>query len=323
MRILVVIIVFAIADAAAAQAPLVKLDYKYGHDFRVRNVGAKAFDDTTPRVGVEFFHDAKTNALVAVSEAGHLAVTTMPASVQSAKADWLGAFELMTRPAGVAKFSEAKKTAGESFKDAATGKLLTVTNLKAVALADLAGQIEAGKDPTWHHALELKVRGADVSDFKSAKAIGVEAYRDGLSGGLIYVTETGFVAYAPAPASAPPSDGVKAPKAITGLVLSARKGDEKAFTKDTKAQAVEAFQDPNSGAILYLSETGSIAALPGGEVKKGAGIEWRHAFEVRPRKAGEKEFDKAAKYGVEVFEDLVNGAWVYVSENGSIAALRK
>src|SRR5438067_8708705 len=45
----------------------------YGHDLRVRPGGQKDFTKDTPRVGVEFFHDAANGCLLAVSESGSLA----------------------------------------------------------------------------------------------------------------------------------------------------------------------------------------------------------------------------------------------------------
>ena len=43
------------------------------------------------------------------------------------------------------------------------------------------------------------------------------------------------------------------------------------------------------------------------------------AYEVI--KAGEKEFDKAKKYGIEVFEDNRTGNLIFISETGSVAVL--
>jgi hypothetical protein len=50
---------------------------------------------------------------------------------------------------------------------------------------------------------------------------------------------------------------------------------------------------------------------------------WQRGFVLKARKGGEKEFDKAAKYGVEVFEDPNAKATIYLSETGSIAVLKK
>jgi hypothetical protein len=55
----------------------------------------------------------------------------------------------------------------------------------------------------------------------------------------------------------------KAPKWLHGLEFRVRKGEEKDFTKDTKKFGIEVFQDTNNGNIVYISETGSIAVVPG------------------------------------------------------------
>ncbi|CAN5504858.1 hypothetical protein BH11PLA2_BH11PLA2_03920 [soil metagenome] len=304
-----------LAPAQASPKPT----YLYGHDLKVRNVGAKNFDATTPKVGVEFFHDTIGNTIVAISEAGHIAVIPFTTAGDQKKAEWLSAFELRVRPAGVEKWSESKQYAAETFKDTASGKLLHITNLKTIAMTDMAAKPETDKEPSRHHALELKVRNPGEEDFKSAKKIGLEIFRDGTTGGLVYISENGFLTFAPAPTKAPEPDALKAPKALHGLSLQARKADEGNFTKDTKAYGLEVFSDPNSGATLYISETGSIAAIPEGKVATGQGVKWSHSFSLKARKAGEKDFEKAAKYGIEVFEDKNTGALIYISEVGSIA----
>ena len=40
-------------------------------------------------------------------------------------------------------------------------------------------------------------------------------------------------------------------------------------------------------------------------------------------KGGEKEFEKAKKYGIEVFEDNRTGNLIFLSETGAIAVLPK
>jgi hypothetical protein len=54
----------------------------------------------------------------------------------------------------------------------------------------------------------------------------------------------------------------KGPKWLHGLDLRARKGGEKDFTKDTRTYGIEVFRDENTGNLVYISETGSIAVVP-------------------------------------------------------------
>lgn len=55
----------------------------------------------------------------------------------------------------------------------------------------------------------------------------------------------------------------KGPRWSHGLDLRVRKGGEADFTKDTKKWGVEVFRDENNGNWVYISETGSIAVVPG------------------------------------------------------------
>ena len=59
------------------------------------------------------------------------------------------------------------------------------------------------------------------------------------------------------------AQNLKAPVWQHGLVLGVRKADEKEFGKDTKKWGVEVFRDENNGNLVYVSETGSIAVVPG------------------------------------------------------------
>jgi hypothetical protein len=54
----------------------------------------------------------------------------------------------------------------------------------------------------------------------------------------------------------------KAPVWLHGLDLKARKGGELEF-KDARKYGVEVFKDENNGNLVYISETGSIAVIPG------------------------------------------------------------
>ncbi len=55
----------------------------------------------------------------------------------------------------------------------------------------------------------------------------------------------------------------KAPVWRHGMEILVRKSGEKDFTKDTRKFGIEVFQDDNNGNLIYLTETGSIAVVPG------------------------------------------------------------
>ena len=80
--------------------------------------------------------------------------------------------------------------------------------------------------------------------------------------------------------------------------------------------------------MLYVSETGAIAAVPAGlsglpeSGAKVKGPEWKRAMELACRKAGEADFTKTTKrYGVEVFSDPNTGNTVYISETGAVSVV--
>jgi hypothetical protein len=56
---------------------------------------------------------------------------------------------------------------------------------------------------------------------------------------------------------------IKGPKWQYGLDVRVRKGGEHDFGKDTKKVGLEVFRDENNGNLIYISEGGSIAVVPG------------------------------------------------------------
>ncbi len=311
----------ALANATLAQAPA-KPKHLYGHDVKVRPVGEQNFKADTPKVGVEVLHDTVGNALLAITDSGNIAAVPFTAIGDKKDADWAFAHELRVRKSNEEAFTkDTKKYAIEVYKDVASGKLLYITDQKAITFGTMPKELKPEAEPAFHHGLTLKVRGLNEDDFAKAKKFGVDVSKDGNTGGLIYVTETGSIATTAAPA-APPGEAVKAPKALHGMKLQARKADEGDFTSQTRSYAVEVYSDPNSGALLYICDTGALATAPQPTaVQTKMGVRWDHSFLVKARKPGEKEFDKAAKYGVEAFVDQNTGHTVYISETGSLAVV--
>lgn len=58
-------------------------------------------------------------------------------------------------------------------------------------------------------------------------------------------------------------NSTKAPKWLHGLDLRVRKGGTPDFDAKTPKFGVEVFRDENNGNLIYISETGSIAVIPG------------------------------------------------------------
>lgn len=313
--------------AAAQEKKATPPKHLYGHDLRVRPGGNPNFGPETPRIGVELFHDEGTKAIIAISETGALAVAPAPtggAAGSEKTCKWLTAHDLNCRKAGENDFTQKTKKWGvELFQDRGTNRLLYVCESGAVALAPVPGGLVTDRGPKWHHALDTKVRAPEQEKFDSAKKIGMEVFKDENTGGLIYITEVGAIAPAPAPAAAPKK--VADPKTQYGLVLRVRSGDEPNFTEKTKQMGLEVFEDPNSNTLFYLTDAGFITTAPfvGKYAPDAKGVTWRGALALRARKGGEKEFEKAKKYGIEVFEDNRTGNLLFVSETGSVAVLPK
>ena len=154
----------------------------------------------------------------------------------------------------------------------------------------------------------------------------MEIHKDENTGGLIYiVAETGSIAAAPAPAAAPDPKKLSPPAARYGLVLRVRAANEPDFTDKTKQVGVEVFEDPNSNVLFYLTQDGYVATAPnpGKFPPEARGVTWKSAIALKARKGGDKTFDSAKKYGIEVFQDNRTGNLIFICETGSIAVLPK
>lgn len=315
--------------AAVAQppaAPTAKPVFLFGYNLKVRPGGESDWKKAAV-VGVELNKDSGTSALLAITETGNITVTAGEPGTTK-QADWVFALDLKVRKADEDKFTKETFTVGvEMFKDGVSKKLLYLSQKKGVTFADPPATVGADKNPIWQYGLILKCRKPEEATFaKDTKRFGVEVFKDDNTGGLVYATEDGgLAAGGAAPAKAPEEGKVLDPKPLYGLVLKARKADEADFTDATKKYGVEVYRDENSGQLVYLSETGSLAVVPPPAsltVKEKGKPLWKHALMVKARPLG-VDFAKAPKYGIEVFEDHNTGYLIYICETGSIAVLPK
>lgn len=310
------------AQAPEASKPI----WVLGHDLSVRKAGMSDFNDMTPKVGIELFKHDATGSIIAITPTGSIAVTPTGPIGMTKTTKWLFANDLRVRKADEEKFTnDTAKIGIEVYKDLATNKLISVSEKSYVALSDAPANITGeGGDPNWHHALTLKVRSVDQAEFSKAKSFGIEAFLEAPTGKLIYLTETGAIAMAPAPATRPDPKNLKKPSNLYGLTPRVRKSTEADFSDKTRKYGVEVFRDENTGGLIYLCETGAIATAPApATIGSGRGLSWKYAMTIKARPTGTKEFDKAPAFGVEVFQDNNTGYWIFVSETGSIAVLPK
>jgi hypothetical protein len=308
---------------ASAQTAEGKPVWLYAHDLKVRKGGETDWDKAT-KIGIEVFKDPGTGALLAITQAGQLAVTPIGELGASKKADWLFAHDLLCRKGDEDKFGpDTAKFGVEVYKDGGSGKLLYLSQAAGIVFADAAG-VSTDKDPAWHHGLAMKVRAPKEEAFgPNTKKVGVEVFKDGNTGGLIYITETGLIATGTAPATAPAKDAVKKPTALYAYSLRVRKADEPDFIEGkTQKYAVEVFKDENTNSLVYITEAGSIAVVPApSEVKLDQKLEWQRAMTFKARPGGEASFTKANKFGVEMFLDHKTGNTIFISDIGGIAVL--
>ena len=320
LRVLLSLAVGLVGTAAAFAQPAPKPQWVYAHDLKVRKGGDTDWDKAT-KIGVEVFKEPLTGATLAISQAGTIAVISSGDPDATKKAEWQFAHDIRARKADEDKFSkDTTKYGVEVFLDTASNKLVYISQTGGLALSS-GPAVAKDKGPVWHHALLLKVRGPNEDGFnKDTKKFGVEVYKDENTGGLVYITEAGMLAAGPAPATAPEADKVKAPKPLYGLTCRVRKADEPDFVADKTAKyGIEVFKDENTGGLIYISETGSIAVVAAGDIKEKQGLEWKKAMSLKARPGGVPEFAKANKFGIEVFIDKNTGNYLFISDTGSIA----
>ena len=325
-RWLLPLVLLSAVTVWADDGPGTKPIWSYAHDVRVRKGGATEFDKDTPRIGIEFFQEEVGKTTIGITQAGQISVMAAIKPGADKKAAWAFAHDVRVRKSTEEQFTKDTGKYGiEVFKDGPSGKLLYVAEKGGIALAQLPPTLATDRGPMWHHGLILKVRSAVEKTFgQNTKRYGLEVFRDDNTGGLIYVSETLAIATSPSKAPAPQKDMVKAPKALYGLTLRVRGGDEENFSDKTKQIGIEVFEDENSGDLIYISETGSIAVVPAPKsIDSGKGVTWLHAFSLKARPGGEDSFAKAKKYGIELFQDNNTGTKLYICETGSLAVIDK
>lgn len=252
-------------DAVGAAAkPGPAPGWLFAHDLQARGPGEEAFSPTTKAFGVEAFKDAVTGKLVFVSQAGGVAVADYPAAVLTDKgAKYHHALTLPVRSASEDRFTDKSKRVGvEVYLDGNSGRLVYLTDAGFLAVAAAPPDLKAGdptRKPVSLYGRAMRVRKATEPSFTDGTAkVGVEVYKDAATGYLVYVTEAGGVAVAPAPADLKAGQGFREER---GLLLSARPAGESRYENATRV-GVEVLTDNNTGHTLYLADTGAIAVLP-------------------------------------------------------------
>lgn len=307
------------AEVARAQEPKGPR-WVHGIDLEARPAGKESWKDAK-KYGVEVFRDENNGYLVYITNDGRIAVAPGKdgAPQESKGAKFIHSNDLGARPAGKESWKDAKQYGVEIFRDENNGHLVYITSDGRLSvLPSKDGAPAESKGPKWVHGLELGVRPAGEESWKKAGKVSVEVFRDGSNGNLEYITEGGQVAVVPGkdtPAEA------KAPKWIQGLDLKARTAGELGWDRARK-YGVEVYRDENNGSLVYITKDGEIAVVPGKDGPLEAKApRWVHGLDLKARPAGEASWDKARKYGIEVFKDEGTGNLVYITQDGHIAAV--
>jgi hypothetical protein len=185
-----------------------------------------------------------------------------------------------------------------------------------MACAAAASAQPAAPKSLWVYAHDLKVRKGGDTDWDKATKIGVEFFKEPLSGATLAISQAGNIAVIDA---GEPGATKKADWQFAHDMRS-RKADEDKFTKDTTKYGVEAFLDTASGKLIYISQTGGIALSSGTGTSKDKGPVWHHALLLKVRGPNEEAFGKdTKKFGVEVYKDENTGGLIYITEAGLLA----
>lgn len=208
-----------------------------------------------------------------------------------------------------------------TFRRATSLLLLATIGLLAV-LPQSSAQPGKVKSPESKHAMDLAARTAKQDKFADATKHGVEVYLDPNVDQFVCLTDKGFIALQPKTGWNEAKG--KAPEWKHAMNLRVRKAGEGDFSDKTGKIGVEVYLDPNTGNLVYITDTGHVASIAGTgwTDAKGKAPEWKLAMELPARKAAEKEVTKDTKrYGVEVFQDPFTNNLIFIAETGSLAVV--
>jgi predicted small secreted protein len=240
-----------------------KAAWAFAHELRTRKAEEESWKTSKP-YGLEAFQYKAAQQLVYLSDAKGLALSPLPTQVGSdTPPSWQHGLMLKVRSLGQQKFADSKTKIGvEVFKDGNTSGLIYITETGQIATAQSPGSQpdpSAPKRPNPIYGLEPQIRKADEREFTaSTRIIPIEVFQDPNSGSLIYLSELGYIATVASPTDIKNAQGLTWSHAMS---LKVRKGGEKEFASAAK-YGIEVYIDKNTGNVVYLCETGSIAVIP-------------------------------------------------------------
>ncbi len=325
----IVVLVGISTGSAFGQGKLKDLESTHALDLASRKFGEAEFTASTQKIGVEGLRDLNNGFGMYVTERAAIGLApgfeNTPLTVKAPV--WITGLDLPARKAGEKEFTKTTRTyCLEIFRDPNTDNILYITSDGVLAAVPKGKLLANNASPEWVHSVDLNVRKAGVKEFTDANKIGIEIYRDGNTGNLIYISHTGSIAAVSEVGETKAND--KAPSSLHGLDLSIRRANEQTFTKETRKVGVEVFRDETNGNLIYVTEAGALAVVPGGEKLTAPTPNfkeptWSHGWNVKVRRSGEKAFsERTQTFGGEVFRDENVGVLIAICDSGAISAIR-
>jgi len=245
---------------------------QHGFEVAVRPADGKA---KAPEFGVECFLDENNNGLVYVTDTGSISVVP-PKYAAATKGKPKGysrthGLNLRVRKAGDKDWDKpTTKTYGiDVFEDNNNDNVIYLSETGSVCVlpsATAGKSAGKGAKPEWQYGLDLKARAAaEDKPSKDTKAFGIEVFKDTDNGCMVYVVENGNIAVVPSKLAKFIDGKSKDPELKRGFNLGVRKVDEEKFTDKTRKLGVDVYVDENNNNLIYISETGGIAVVPGKE----------------------------------------------------------
>ena len=241
---------------------------------------------------------------------------------------WKYGLKFNVRNADVNKFDEKDnpKFGTEIFRDRDIDKAVYIAETGAigVGIADKFRAEDEVDPPKSFLGLKLKVRPLGEKSFDKAVKFGVEVFKHVNADNLIFLTEKGSLSMLPSGSLTAP-DKIKDPEWSHGMEVKVRKAGEKRFSDTTKKVSLEVYKDENTKQLIYITDAGAIAVVDARDATKPTEVKgptWWHGFEVKVRKADEKEFTKDTRaFGVEVYKDENNNNLLFITETGAISVI--
>ena len=128
----------AVVAGAGLPAPPAKVkapEWKHAMELKVRNANDPDFNDKTPKIGLEVYHDPNANKLVVISQTGAISVLNGNAADGKSKDPvWKHGLEMAARKAGQKEFDKNTPKFGlEVYTDEVTNALIYIVQTGAVS----------------------------------------------------------------------------------------------------------------------------------------------------------------------------------------------